>query len=73
MHLVSKTSQVVGLGDTDITISRGESIHTENSYKYTMERFQEIARSAGFAIRSSWSDERQLFSVHYLELKRSGK
>ena len=73
MHLVSKTSQVVRLGDTDIAISRGESIHTENSYKYTMESFQEIARSAGFAIRSSWSDERQLFSVHYLEVKRSSK
>jgi len=68
MHLVSKVNQVVSQGDIEITISRGESIHTENSYKYTTGSFQEIARSSGFSIRSSWSDEQQLFSVHYLEL-----
>ncbi len=71
MHLVSKVKQVVQLGDTDITIGQGEAIHTENSYKYTLERFREMALSAGFAIRSSWSDAQQLFSVHYLELERS--
>ena len=73
MHLVSKADQVVKLGDTEVTIKRGESIHTENSYKYTMESFQEIVRSSGFAIRSSWSDERRLFSVHYLEMDRSSE
>jgi dimethylhistidine N-methyltransferase len=73
MHLVSKADQVVKLGDTEVTIKRGESIHTENSYKYTMESFQEIVRSSGLAIRSSWSDERRLFSVHYLEMDRSSE
>ena len=72
MHLVSKLDQIVRLGDTDIAFARGETIHTENSYKYTLESFQEIAQSAGFVIRSSWSDEQQLFSVHYLELARAG-
>ncbi len=70
MHLVSKVDQVVKLGDTNITFARGETIHTENSYKYTPESFREIARSAGFVIRSSWSDQQKLFSVHYLELDR---
>lgn len=69
MHLVSKVEQVVKLGDISISIARGESIHTENSYKYTQESFMAIAQSAGFTIRSSWSDEQQLFSVHYLELE----
>lgn len=68
MHLVSKVDQVVELGDTELRFTRGETIHTENSYKYTPESFQVIAQSAGFAIRSSWSDEQKLFGVHYLEL-----
>jgi dimethylhistidine N-methyltransferase len=69
MHLVSKLDHIVKLGDTRITLSRGESIHTENSYKYTLESFQDITARAGFAIRSSWFDEQKLFSVHYLELQ----
>lgn len=68
MHLVSTVDQVVELGDTKPRFTRGETIHTENSYKYTPESLQEIAQSAGFAIRSSWSDEQKLFNVHYLEL-----
>jgi len=72
MHLVSKEDQVIDLGDIKISLARGETIHTENSYKYTMESFHEIARSAGFTIRSSWLDKQQLFSVHYLELDTSG-
>ena len=68
MHLVSKTDQVVKLGDTEIAFTRGETNHTENSYKYTLEGFQDIAQHAGFSIQSSWSDELNLFSVHYLAL-----
>jgi len=69
MHLVSKLDQVVKLGNISISFARGETIHTENSYKYTVESFQEIAQSAGFDIRAGWSDERQLFGVYYLELQ----
>ena len=69
MHLVSKLDQVVSLDDTRISFARGETIHTENSYKYTAESFQDIAQSAGFDIRAGWSDERQLFGVYYLELQ----
>lgn len=70
MHLVSTEDQVVELGDTRIGISRGETIHTENSYKYTQESFQRVTQDAGFEIRSSWYDDRRLFSVHYLEIRR---
>jgi len=70
MHLVSKLDQVVKVCDTDISFSRDETIHTENSYKYTPESFQKIAHSAGFVIRSSWSDDQRLFAVHYLEKER---
>lgn len=70
MHLQSRADQVVGLDGTDISFVRDETIHTEHSYKYTLERFQEIAHNAGFAIQASWSDDQELFSVHYLELER---
>jgi len=69
MHLVSKLDQVVNLGDTSISFARSETIHTENSYKYTDESFQEIVQNAGFNIRAGWSDEQQLFGVYYIELK----
>lgn len=71
MHLVSEIEQVVKLGDSNIPFARGETIHTENSYKYTQESFQEIAAHAGFAIHSSWSDDQKLFGVHYLGLDQS--
>jgi len=68
MHLVSNRYQVVKLGDTTIELTRGETIHTENSYKYTPESFQKLAHSAGFVVRSRWSDAQKMFSVFYLEL-----
>jgi uncharacterized SAM-dependent methyltransferase len=43
----------------------GETIHTENSYKYTIGEFQALARAAGFQARECWTDPAQLFSVHY--------
>jgi len=66
MHLVSEIDQVVNLCGSNISFTRGETIHTENSYKYTRESFQKIATRAGFVIKSSWSDDQQLFGVHYL-------
>ena len=65
----ARTIAKVKLGNISISFARGETIHTENSYKYTVESFQEIAQSAGFDIRAGWSDERQLFGVYYLELQ----
>ena len=67
MHLVSGKDQVVNLGDTRIGFTRGETIHTENSYKYTREKFRDVAQDAGFEISSSWYDDNNLFAVHYLE------
>ena len=73
MHLVSKQDQEVKLGDTRIGFERGETIHTENSYKYTQERFQHVAQVAGFEISESWYDDRRLFGVHYLEMAGGGQ
>jgi dimethylhistidine N-methyltransferase len=66
MHLVSERAQTVRCSDSEIEFERGESIHTENSYKYTVEGFTELAISAGLSLEESWYDPERLFSVHYL-------
>ncbi len=69
MHLRSKLNHIVRVGDSAIAFSKGETIHTENSYKYTQKSFESLADDAGFKVSKSWLDDKQLFSVHYLELK----
>ncbi len=50
-----------------MTFDHGETIHTENSYKYTIDGFAELAAAAGLALQQSWLDQEHLFSVHYLQ------
>ncbi len=47
MHLVSLRDQTVEIGQTEIRFAKGESVHTENSRKYTAESITNMARSAG--------------------------
>jgi dimethylhistidine N-methyltransferase len=67
MHLISKKSQTVRLLGTSFSFRAGESIHTENSYKYSIERFGALAQGAGWRVRESWTDAAKMFSVHALE------
>jgi dimethylhistidine N-methyltransferase len=69
MHLISKKSQSVRMLGTSFSFRPGESIHTENSYKYSIERFAALARGAGWRVRDTWTDEAKMFSVHALEPK----
>src|SRR6185312_16005018 len=64
MHLVSTKPQQVHLNGVNIDFRQGETIHTENSYKYTIESFQALARSTGWSPVEAFSDE--LFAVHAL-------
>ena len=66
MHLVSRRAQTVSVGDQTFDFAQGESLHTENSHKYTLEGFRQMARRAGFTPGPAWVDENQLFSVHWL-------
>jgi dimethylhistidine N-methyltransferase len=66
MHLISKKSQSVRLLGTSLTFRAGESIHTENSYKYSIDRFTALARGSGWTPRESWIDKAGMFSVHAL-------
>lgn len=67
MHLVSETQQTVRVDGTEIGFVPGESIHTENSYKYSPAAFAALAAEAGFDVRGAWTDPGGLFSVQYLE------
>ena len=48
--------------------SSRETIHTENSYKYSVPEFQDLARKGGFAPVEHWIDPAQLFTIHFLEV-----
>ncbi len=67
MHLVSERDHSVRCNGSEIDFAEGETIHTENSYKYTVDDFAGLAASAGLSLRESWFDDEKLFSVHYLE------
>ncbi len=68
MHLVSMVSQVVNIAGRQITFEAGETIHTENSYKYTPERFAALANEAGFGAHRLWTDARNYFGVFFLSV-----
>jgi dimethylhistidine N-methyltransferase len=66
MHLVSLKSQVVHIGEAEISFELGESIWTESSYKYTLEEFAGLAKTTGWNVEQVWTDPRKFFSLHYL-------
>jgi len=65
MHLVSLANQNVSVNGEFIEFRKGETIHTENSYKYSPLEFQKLV-SDYFKIDKTWTDTENLFSVHYL-------
>lgn len=66
--LVSIGTQEVQIGDTVVRFEQGEALHIEDSWKYSVEDFQALARGAGFRPREVWFDAKDLFSVHLLEV-----
>jgi dimethylhistidine N-methyltransferase len=66
MHLESRAAQNVLLGDRVIAFAAGETIHTESSYKYTVESFQALATQAGWSPAAVWTDPKGYFSLHAL-------
>ncbi len=66
MHLVSLVRQSARVGRQRFEFEAGETIHTENSYKYSVEEFRALATEAGFESRKVWLDRRGLFSLHGL-------
>jgi L-histidine N-alpha-methyltransferase len=66
MHLDSKRNQSVHIAalDRSFQFKRGESIHTESSYKFTPEAIEDILQKSGFSLEQSWYDRKHWFGVH---------
>jgi len=65
MHLESLTDQSVTITGSTYHFSAGETIHTENSHKYSKELFEELVAGL-YTIEKEWRDRNELFSLYYL-------
>ena len=63
MHLVSRAAQRVRVGGAAFAFRAGETIHTENSYKYDLGELTHRAARSGLHVRETWTDEKQYFAV----------
>lgn len=68
MHLVSRRAQTLRIGEHCFEFRAGESIHTENSYKYSPDEFLSLARRAGFRPVDYWLAKQDSFAVYLLEV-----
>jgi L-histidine Nalpha-methyltransferase len=69
MHLESLLPQTVGIRGLglEVRFSLGETIHTENSYKFTDAQVESLLGRSGFRLREQWSDEKKWFTAYLAE------
>ena len=65
MHLISTRAQTVTVAGEAVRFAEGETIHTENSYKYTPERIEAMAAAGGWELSRTWTDARRLFGIFW--------
>lgn len=68
MHLIADRQQIVQAAGGAFSLRRGESIHTENSYKYAAAEFLAMATKAGFAVEGTWADPNSMVMVNLLRV-----
>lgn len=66
MHLVAAEPVSFTVGDQKVSLEAGETIHTENSHKYSEAEFNDLAAQAGFRPHKIWIDDNNLFSVRLM-------
>lgn len=68
MHLRSQRDQTLrfAAADFEVELTEGETIHTENSYKFTPERVAAMVDAAGWTLERSWTDSNTWFGLHLL-------
>ncbi len=71
MHLVSTCQQTVQVGGSSFVFAQGETLHTENSYKFTVEGLCQLALRSGFTPGKSWTDPDQQFCLLWLDAPKS--
>lgn len=66
MHLFSREPQIVRIRvlDLQVRFERGESIHTENSYKFDLGQLSGLAFDTGFTLEKTWFDGGRQFSFN---------
>lgn len=68
MHLVSLADQSVHIRGETFHFREGETIHTENSHKYTLEGFKTLLKSVGFSTAYQWTDPSNHYAIHFAEV-----
>lgn len=68
MHLESKINQDVTCFNSVINFKKGETIHTENSYKYSRNEFLSLIKQANYECLKIWSDQKNYFSIFCLKV-----
>ncbi len=63
MHLTSAIDQMVNIAGNTIALRRGETIHTENSYKYRIEQLIDMAGACGFECTNIWTDSNEYYAL----------
>ncbi|MEP6557419.1 MAG: L-histidine N(alpha)-methyltransferase [Burkholderiales bacterium] len=66
MHLMSRAAQAVQVGGCTFDFVQGQTLHTENSQKFTIDGLRKLASHAGFTPGPVWTDAAQNFSLHWL-------
>ncbi|HLK26174.1 MAG TPA: L-histidine N(alpha)-methyltransferase, partial [Caulobacteraceae bacterium] len=70
MHLVSRVDQMFRVGDHNFSMTAGETIHSENSHKFTIEGFAALAERAGWRVGAQWLSPDPAFAVFLLQAWR---
>ena len=66
IYIESLADQIIEVCGRKFSLKKGERIHVENSHKFTIPQFRALAREAGWTSAQVWSDQNDLFSLHYL-------
>ena len=66
MHLIVNEAHQVVVAGKEFALAEGEGIHTENSYKYSVDEFSQLATANGFTMSQLWHDDNNWFGVFFL-------
>ena len=68
MHLVSLKKQEVKLADQVFVLQEGDNLHTENSYKFSVDSIQQMALSQGLQAGPVWTDPERWFGLLWFDI-----
>ena len=68
MHLISNKLHSVNILDKKLQFKKGESIHTENSYKYTYSTFEKLVNKTNFVVENFVTDSKEFFGIFILKV-----